>query len=143
MQKFRKLKVKFENCTGCKICQLICAITHEKVANPKKARIRLIPKNPDSSVYSLKTPTFCVQCDDPLCVRSCPNNALVKETDGTIRLVEEKCNACRICMDFCHIGAIFSNPDTQKPLICDLCDGNPSCVRWCPGYMEKKALEYE
>ena len=27
---------------------------------------------------------------------------------------------------------IWLNDDTEKAFKCDLCDGEPQCVRWCP-----------
>ena len=34
------------------------------------------------------------------------------------------------CMMVCPYGAV--REDSEKMIKCDLCDGDPVCVRWCP-----------
>ena len=38
----KKLTVIPEQCSGCGICELVCAIKHFGVNNPKKAAIRVL-----------------------------------------------------------------------------------------------------
>jgi hypothetical protein len=35
------------------------------------------------------------------------------------------------CQEACPAKYIRGNPDTGQPLICDLCGGEPSCVKAC------------
>jgi len=35
-------------------------------------------------------------------------------------------------------GAIYFHPEVPTPIKCDLCEGEPLCVKWCP----TKALKY-
>jgi Fe-S-cluster-containing hydrogenase component 2 len=42
----------------------------------------------------------------------------------------DKCTACRACVDACPFGAIFVGPKGEI-LKCDLCGGNPLCVKYC------------
>jgi Fe-S-cluster-containing dehydrogenase component len=65
-------------------------------------------------------------------VEVCPTEALSKREDGTIRIDKEKCNACRLCVGGCIIGAVNFDKETNLPLICDHCEGSPACVEWCP-----------
>lgn len=39
----------------------------------------------------------------------------------------------------CPFGAIGQEPETRKMIKCDLCGGEPKCVRWCPN----EAIQYE
>jgi Fe-S-cluster-containing hydrogenase component 2 len=32
----------------------------------------------------------------------------------------------------CPFGVISINPDKKEMIKCDLCEGNPQCVKWCP-----------
>jgi Fe-S-cluster-containing dehydrogenase component len=72
-------------------------------------------------------------CEDPICVASCPRDALTKdEKTGIILVDEEKCNGCAWCIEACEFGAITLHPIKKKVLICDLCEGDPKCVQCCP-----------
>ncbi|MBS7628834.1 4Fe-4S binding protein, partial [Candidatus Bathyarchaeota archaeon] len=51
---------------------------------------------------------------------------------GSITIDEEKCTGCGVCIEWCPIGAISLNPETSKAQKCDLCDGSPECVKYCP-----------
>jgi Fe-S-cluster-containing dehydrogenase component len=53
------------------------------------------------------------------------------EALGVVRLDVEKCIACGACADGCPFGMVTIRPSDGLPLICDLCDGDPSCVKRC------------
>jgi Fe-S-cluster-containing dehydrogenase component len=80
----------------------------------------------------------CRLCEDPTCVKSCPRKALSKDEEaGIIKLDEAKCNGCAWCIETCEFGAIALHPAKQTMVVCDLCDGEPKCVIYCP----KEALK--
>ena len=35
-------------------------------------------------------------------------------------------------MEACPYGAVVLNPEKETVMMCDLCDGEPQCVEWCP-----------
>ena len=51
---------------------------------------------------------------------------------GVVRVDAEKCNDCGLCIEACEEGAIFMDPISGIVNICDLCNGDPECVKWCP-----------
>ena len=53
-----------------------------------------------------------------------------------IDIDEEKCTGCGWCIEACEFGSITVHPE-KKIVICDLCEGDPMCVKYCP----KDALE--
>jgi len=76
---------------------------------------------------------MCIQCKKPKCLDACPQGAMTRTKDlGTIVIDESLCNECKACVDACQIGAISFEREDESPLICDLCGGDPSCVKWCP-----------
>ena len=82
-----------------------------------------------------EVPLVCLQCDDPLCVRMCPQNAVTK-VEGHVVRDTEKCIGCRFCAVICPYSAITV---LGKDLVqCDLCNGDPTCVKFCA----TKAIEY-
>jgi anaerobic carbon-monoxide dehydrogenase iron sulfur subunit len=130
----KKLTVIPERCSGCRVCELVCAISHAGVNNPKKANIRVISLYPHPVI---KMPIVCEQCKKPKCRDACPTDAIVV-TDGVVTILEDRCISCHACVSACHIGAIFVHEDIETPFKCDMCGGNPKCVAACP----KKAILY-
>ncbi|MEJ2280321.1 MAG: 4Fe-4S dicluster domain-containing protein [Candidatus Bathyarchaeota archaeon] len=107
---------------------------HEDTYNPTKSRIRAIRLN---SFVNLAV--SCRLCEDSPCVAACPRDALRQSDErGNIIVDEDKCNGCGWCIEACDYGAIQLHPDTKKVFVCDLCDGQPQCVEWCP----EEALDY-
>lgn len=112
-------------CSGCRICELVCSFTHEGVFSPEQSRIRIVRVEPPA----LDFPIACQHCSRPICVTSCPANAIAKDDKGLVRVSEERCIGCGICVQVCPIGAIRQHPEKNTPLICDLCG---ECVKYCP-----------
>ena len=116
-------------CTGCRICELMCSLGKTGALNHYRARLKIVTRDELGSF----TPIICRHCVKPACFASCPvPGAMVRdEQTGTVHIVEEACIGCRECVDACPFGAIQLDPD-GNPLKCDLCGGDPLCVRYCP-----------
>lgn len=128
----KKLTVIAERCSGCRICELVCAIKHFSVNNPKKSAIRVMVAYPHPVI---RMPVVCNQCGDPKCMDNCPMKAITKN-NGVVEINQEKCIACTKCVMACPFGCIFVHDDVRTPFKCDLCSGDPACVKACP----KKAI---
>ncbi|MHA1917587.1 MAG: 4Fe-4S dicluster domain-containing protein [Candidatus Ranarchaeia archaeon] len=111
-------------CIGCRLCELFCSLEKEGVLNTKKSRIKIKRREPN-----LDFPIACHHCEAPSpCELACPTNAIYQK-DGIVRVDESKCIGCSACGEACPYGAIYFNPETQIPLICDKCG---ECVKHCP-----------
>ena len=124
----KKLAVIPELCSGCRLCELACAIGHFGVNNPKKSAVRVLVTYPQPV---LRMPIVCSQCKVPVCAEACPVGAL-KRTDGVVHLDTETCVSCMKCVEACPFGAVYAHGDVENPIKCDLCDGRPQCVDSCP-----------
>ena len=113
-----------ELCTGCRMCALACSLVKHGICNPKHAAIYVARDEFERWEY----PIVCMQCEDPVCVAVCPQNAYTIE-DGVVVHDEEKCIGCRLCATLCPNAAI--NTMGVKVLKCDLCGGDPECVKFC------------
>ncbi len=115
-------------CVGCGICEYTCSFEKEKVFNPLKSRIRTIRMDQINN-----TAITCRSCNDAPCVKSCPHEALSKSMlTGTISVDETRCTGCGWCMESCKYGAVTMHPTKHKVMICDTCDGDPKCIKYCP-----------
>jgi Fe-S-cluster-containing dehydrogenase component len=106
----------------------------EETFNPMKSRIRVVRLNP-----LINLSLACRLCEDPPCVAACPRDALTQsEETGIIQVDEDRCNGCGWCIEACDYGAVTLHPENKIVFICDLCDGDPECVKWCP----EEALDF-
>jgi len=124
----KKLAVVPELCSGCRICELVCAVTHFGSNNPKKSAVRVLVTYPHPV---MRLPVVCGQCKVPICADSCPVGAL-KRSNGVVKLDASGCISCMKCVEACPFGAMFAHGDLDHPIKCDLCGGDPQCVRKCP-----------
>jgi len=122
-----------DKCVGCRVCEYVCSLEKEKVFNPTLSRIRTLRIYPNTNAS-----IACRLCEDAPCVIACPRKALEQSKEnGVIMIDDDKCDGCGWCIEACDFGAIALMPDKKTVVICDLCDGDPKCVKWCP----EEALE--
>jgi anaerobic carbon-monoxide dehydrogenase iron sulfur subunit len=129
----KHLYVYPELCTGCRECSLACSLSKFGECNPKKAAISVVR----DEFERLEYPLICMQCEDALCLKFCPQNAYSRQDDGIIKYDSTKCIKCHFCATICPYAAITVNHnDIVK---CDLCSGDPKCVKVC----STNAIRYE
>ena len=124
----KKIYIYPEKCTGCRSCELVCSVKNEGLVNPVLARIQ-----PVAFKYEgLRIPTLCLQCETPYCAIVCPTHSLKKDKEtGVIKHDENSCIGCRSCFMACPFGGIGINPANGKVFKCELCEGDPECVKAC------------
>ena len=123
--------INSDKCVGCRICEMVCSFSHTKEFNPTKARIRVIRNEKDGIISTV--PVFCQQCETPVCMNLCPANAIQKDVQTNAKIVnEKKCLGCRRCSYVCPFGAISVCQEAGVAIKCDLCEGKPLCVQFCP-----------
>jgi carbon-monoxide dehydrogenase iron sulfur subunit len=115
-------------CSRCRMCELICAFHHHQVGNPRRSRIRVISLGRGEDI-----PVTCLNCEDPPCLRICPTGALRRlQPDGMVEVDPDTCIGCAMCVNVCPIGAVTIDPVDGTAAKCDLCQGDPQCVLYCP-----------
>lgn len=127
------IAVDYAKCTGCRTCETECAIYHEKKPDLTRSRIKTYYFNPPVDV-----PSLCAKCGDSPCIKACPEKvaALSKDkTTGAVLVDEKKCIGCWLCIEPCakdRADVIRKSKDEKVVVgICDLCGGDPSCVKAC------------
>jgi Fe-S-cluster-containing hydrogenase component 2 len=76
-------------------------------------------------------PIVCSQCEPAYCMAACPSGAITRDVGtGAVLISKSFCTRCRACVVACPFGAINIGRDVSV-LKCDLCEGEPYCVRFC------------
>jgi len=107
-------------CSECKECISACEKEHGKARVKKSSSI----------------PIFCLHChpDKAPCAKICPTGA-IKEENGALKVDEDACILCKLCLIACPVGMIAIDEDKKSAQKCTLCmetDGIlPACVEAC------------
>ena len=165
-----------ERCINCHLCEVACIVEHSETKSildafhiegltfNKEDGCRFVDpaeaqeagRTPATNRTNVQTAgyasisTSCRHCAEPDCVLACKNGSLYVDETGRVRLDEDKCVGCWMCVMACRYGAISRNPAKKNVpavknngtnLHCDLCPDRdePACVWVCP----TKALVYE
>ncbi|MFC2021269.1 4Fe-4S dicluster domain-containing protein [Chloroflexota bacterium] len=129
-------------CIGCSNCVIACKQWHDIPPGPTKwMRVYQWEKGafPNVRLHHLAIP--CYHCENPSCVKACPNEAIYKENKyGAVLIDANKCKGTRKCWAACPYGAPQFDGDAPalKASKCDMCIGRledglaPICVLSCP-----------
>jgi Fe-S-cluster-containing hydrogenase component 2 len=128
----KRLITHAERCTGCRLCESVCALFNERVNDPSRSRIRIVKKHS----LGLSAPVVCHQCKKASCAKACPVEAIQKKPDGLVWIDQELCIGCEACVSACPFGMMIALP--EKEVKCELCGGDPQCVKYCA----TRAIEY-
>lgn len=128
----RRIKVYAEDCAGCRVCEMVCSFQHTRKFSPSLARVTVHKDDRNGLDY----PVICHQCRECPPIEICPTVAISKTSEGWTWVEPSDCIGCGACLDACKYDAIKLTD--LKAIICDLCSGDPGCVKHCP----TTALEY-
>jgi len=127
-----RIVVEEKRCTGCRACELACSFQQKKAFHYDFSLIHAV-KN--KAMEGFFIPVLCYHCEDPPCAKKCPTDAIERDdASGIVRIDSEKCTGCAICMDACPWAIPRINSEENMASICNLCNGDPLCVKFCsPG----------
>ncbi len=122
----QRLKPVPAQCTGCLLCEVACVRVHHPGYGERRARLRIEPP-PLGDELKPHRPVVCTLCGR--CVEACTTGALTIASEGRLTLEKRLCTQCGACVEACPFHLIFA--EDEYPIFCDLCDGDPECVKWC------------
>jgi carbon-monoxide dehydrogenase iron sulfur subunit len=121
-----------ETCAGCRTCEAVCSLSHDGVVSPALARTWIV----DYVIGHRIEGYTCKQCQGPECLYVCPVEAIyIDEMTGARVIDPEKCIGCKLCMEACPQypnTPIRYDAERNITVKCDLCGGDPLCVKYCP-----------
>lgn len=119
-------------CDGCEKCVEACM---KRLSDHKSTPAIKLIKGADGQKFSL---SFCLQCDQPFCKVICPSGSILSDEARAVNFIRrETCVGCRSCFLICPVeGVVFDS--LGKAVKCDLCKGDPLCVKVC----DRGALRY-
>lgn len=118
------LKFNRNKCVGCRLCQLACSAKHEGAFNPSLARLTI------TTNYELNLEVVSFICSLCLkCVQVCGTEAITYNSKHLV-FEKESCTNCGLCVEVCPENVISERQ--QGVAVCNLCEGSPECVAWCP-----------
>ena len=115
-------------CVACRNCEYACAFVHSGDFERAAACIRV-------NVYPGEracVPLTCLHCEEAACMEVCPAAAIRRDPDtGAVTIDAERCAGCKMCLLACPYGNIHIDAGAGVGRKCDLCGGDPACVRHC------------
>jgi carbon-monoxide dehydrogenase iron sulfur subunit len=135
----KEIIVDVSRCTGCKTCELQCALMRDSLSQkfPEAIYEEIVPMTrvsvePLGEEASL--PMQCRHCQEAPCLDACPSGALYRGDNGTVLYSEPRCIGCWMCVMVCPFGVASPRRASKKMIKCDRCAGmeEPYCVAACP-----------
>jgi len=107
---------------------MVCSLTHEHECSTAKSRIRILR----DEEFGNNLISLCIQCADAYCMQSCAYGALSRSSKtGAVLVDDQLCDGCEACVIACPLGAISLDKENKVVFKCDLCGGDPECVKVC------------
>ncbi|MFQ5762692.1 MAG: 4Fe-4S dicluster domain-containing protein [Candidatus Bathyarchaeia archaeon] len=127
----KTLLIDSGKCTGCKMCVEACSLTKAAAFKPASSRIHIAKLES----RGLSVPIVCEHCVEAPCEAICPVKAITTDPEtGWVNIHLDKCTGCKLCKWVCPFGADTITVTGKSAYKCDLCGGDPECVKFCtPG----------
>jgi len=130
------MKIDQVKCLGCKdkSCVRACWVNlYENLESRGGERLPLYSAPIKIIGGVAHNPGICSVCLDAPCIDKCPVHCIGLTPQGTATKINtKKCIGCGLCVDSCQMGNIWMNLERGFAVKCDLCEGDPECVKACP-----------
>ena len=97
--------IDMRRCIGCASCVVACKTTNNVPYGVNGSRMEYEEVGTFPKTHIERTPMLCMQCDNPPCVPVCPTEATYKDSEGIVRVDQDKCIGDGACTAECPYGA--------------------------------------
>jgi len=102
--------IDLTRCIGCDACTVACKQENGTPMDVFFARVLNVEAGRYPNVKRLYIPVLCNHCEDPPCLKACPNKAIVKRQDGIVLVDQDRCRGTGACVSACPYGNIILPP---------------------------------
>ena len=97
--------INLKRCIGCDACAIACKQANGTPPGTFWSHVihKEVGKFPNAKVEY--TPLLCMHCENAPCVTNCPTGASIKEENGIVRVLADKCIGCKQCIVACPYQA--------------------------------------
>src|SRR2546425_10889797 len=121
-------------CIGCQACVQACM-----ECDTHRGRSMIHLEVIDRPVSTQTGPVVCMHCEDPVCARVCPADAIKQTEDGIVHSsMKSRCIGCSNCVPACPFGVPRYTASIDQMMKCDMCfdrtsiGKKPMCATVCP-----------
>jgi molybdopterin-containing oxidoreductase family iron-sulfur binding subunit len=105
--------IDLRKCLGCMACTIACKVENHTRPGIFWTRVKDEEVGRYPAVQRIFLPVLCMHCQEPPCVKVCPNEASYQREDGIVMVDHDKCVGCKYCMTACPYGALHFNEDAN------------------------------
>lgn len=99
--------IDLTRCIGCDSCTLACKQENGTPMDVFFARVLNVEAGIYPHVKRIYIPVLCNHCDNPACLKACPNKAIFRREDGIVLIDQDRCRGAGACVSACPYGNII------------------------------------
>lgn len=109
----KAMLIDLTRCIGCDACTVACKQENGTPVDVFFARVLNIEAGTYPHVKRIYVPVLCNHCENPACLKACPNKAIFKREDGIVLIDQDRCRGTGACVSACPYGNIILTEKTQ------------------------------
>lgn len=106
----KAMLIDLTRCIGCDACTVACKQENGTPVDVFFARVLNVEAGAYPHVKRLYIPVLCNHCEDPACLKACPNKAIFRREDGIVLIDQDRCRGTGACVSACPYGNIILTP---------------------------------
>jgi molybdopterin-containing oxidoreductase family iron-sulfur binding subunit len=99
--------IDLTRCIGCDACTVACKQENGTPADVFFARVLNVEAGTYPDVKRVYLPLLCNHCENPACLKACPNKAIFRRDDGIVLIDQDQCKGTGACVSACPYGNII------------------------------------